>query len=107
MRDMSKAQFEAALKRHGMKHAGFMGYVELGIEGSRLSVCRFNAGKNLRAQLAYLIQKKEDEQERLAILAELTPKSPEPVSDEQRERNAAKMRETTQALNKFFFGSRA
>lgn len=56
MRDMTKAQFAAALERHGMKPVGFMGYVELGIEGMRTSVSVHNAGTNRRNQLAYLFE---------------------------------------------------
>jgi hypothetical protein len=59
IRDITEHQFKKALERHGMVRTGFMGYVEMGIEGHRLSVCRFNAGKNLRAQLAYLVKAKE------------------------------------------------
>lgn len=59
MRDMSEQQFREALARHNMKYVGFMGYVEMGIEGQRTSVCRFNAGTNRRAQLAYLLERQE------------------------------------------------
>lgn len=58
-RDMSKAQFEEALARHGMRHVGFMGYVELGIPGRRVSCSLWNAGKRRRDQLAYLLREKE------------------------------------------------
>jgi hypothetical protein len=72
MRDMTERQFLQALERHGMKRTGFMGYVEIGIEGRRISVCRFNAGKNLRAQLAYLLAQKAkyeaEEEQRLSAL---------------------------------------
>lgn len=55
---MSKAQFLDALKRHGMKHIGFMGYVE--ICNGALSVSMLNAGTtNRRARLAYLLAVKE------------------------------------------------
>ena len=61
MRDMTERQFKQALERHGMTMAGFMGYVNVGPREnpSALSVCRFNAGKNLRAQLAYLLAARE------------------------------------------------
>ena len=64
IRDITDHQFKKAIERRGMKFAGFMGYVEMGIEGHRISVCRFNAGNNLRAQLAYLIKAQERWQER-------------------------------------------
>ena len=83
IRDMSKSQFLAALERHGMKNAGFMGYVEIGIEGHRISVCRFNAGKNLRAQLAYLIKSKERWQERIDE-ENATKQTSAPVSNSER-----------------------
>lgn len=57
MRDLTRKQFADALTRHGMKLAGFLGYVELGID-PEVSVSRFNAGNNLRAQLAYLLAMK-------------------------------------------------
>lgn len=58
MRDMTERQFQDALKRHGMTDDGFMGYVNIPISEDPLSfvsVCRFNAGANRRAQLAYLL----------------------------------------------------
>lgn len=56
-RDMTKAQFQAALKRNGMAMVGWGGYVTVRrTEKSSLNVCRHNAGPNLRAQLAYLLQ---------------------------------------------------
>lgn len=51
-RDMSKAQFKAALDRRGFK-LGIGGYVDV-CHG--VHVYRFNAGDKLRAQLAYLIR---------------------------------------------------
>ena len=58
-RDITKRQFDAALKRYGMKPAGFMGYVEIDITGHRIGVCKLNAGYNRRAQLAYLIKQRD------------------------------------------------
>lgn len=58
-RDMTRAQFLAALERHGMRPEGFLGYVDLGIPGHLIAVSRFNAGKNRRAQLAYLLRSRE------------------------------------------------
>jgi hypothetical protein len=108
MRDMSEKQFQDALRRHGMKNAGFMGYVEMGIEGHRLSVCRYNAGNNRRAQLAYLLRKQQEEEERIEALTQVTPKlTSGPIVDAAaKERNAAKMREVSSTLNQFFFGTR-
>lgn len=51
-RDISKAQFDAACKRRGFRHA-FMGYFEV---GHGLSVYARNAGERRRDQLAYLIR---------------------------------------------------
>lgn len=65
MRDMTPRQFMAALERHDMKPAGFMGYIEIGIENHRISVCKFNAGNNRRAQLAYLLKSKAEWESRL------------------------------------------
>jgi len=59
-RDMSKAQFDAAIKRHGFTPEGFMGYYELGVEGQRAMVSVLNAGQNRRARLAYLLRKREE-----------------------------------------------
>jgi hypothetical protein len=59
VRDMSKAQFDAAAKRHGFTPEGFMGYYDLGIEGQRSAVSVLNAGKNRRARLAYLLRERE------------------------------------------------
>lgn len=64
-RDMSKAQFLAALERYGMKPEGFMGYVDLGIPGHRYCCSIFNAGTNRRAQFAYLLKMRDNELARL------------------------------------------
>jgi hypothetical protein len=66
IRDMSKKQFEEALARHGMKREGFMGYVNLGIEGQHVSASHHNAGKNRRAKLAYLLRKKAEFEKQIA-----------------------------------------
>jgi hypothetical protein len=63
---MSKAQFRAALERHGMKPEGFMGYVDLGIPGHRICCSRLNAGSNRRAQLAYLLRERDRNEARIA-----------------------------------------
>lgn len=54
-RDMTKAQFDAATKRHGFRHDGFMGYYQLPLEGQTVMVSVLNAGSNRRARLAYLL----------------------------------------------------
>lgn len=51
VRDISKAQFDAACKRHGFK-SEFMGYYSV---GNGVSVYARNAGERRREQLAYLI----------------------------------------------------
>jgi hypothetical protein len=65
MKDMSRSQYLAALKRHGLRETGFMGYVcredpiidEQGnYKGSGVNICAANAGKNRRARLAYLLE---------------------------------------------------
>lgn len=60
MRDMTKKQLADALKRHGMHWEGFMGYVNLGIPGHHVCVSVLNAGSNRRAQLAFLLRKREE-----------------------------------------------
>ena len=59
IRDMTKAQFDTAIQRWGFKPTGFMGYYNLPEPNSHVSVSKFNAGDNRRAQLAYLIQEAE------------------------------------------------
>lgn len=53
-RDMTKAQFERELARHGMKRELF-GFVDVG----GVYVYAANAGDNRRAQLAYLLRQQE------------------------------------------------
>lgn len=60
VRDISEKQFDEALARHGMKREGFMGYVDLGIEGHHVAASHHNAGKNRRAKLAYLLAKRAE-----------------------------------------------
>ena len=55
MRDLTQAQFENALKRNGMKREMF-GYVHV---AEQSSVYPRNAGRNRRAQLAYLLRERE------------------------------------------------
>jgi hypothetical protein len=59
IRDMSKKQFIEAVLRNGMSFEGFMGYVNLGVEGQHTSVSHLNAGNNYRAKLAYLLRERE------------------------------------------------
>lgn len=71
MRDMTVKQFRAALKARGMKETGVMGYVTGPEEGPTkgLHVCKYNAGGNRRAQLAYLIAEFRKAAERAAQTA--------------------------------------
>lgn len=59
-RDMSRKQFAEALKRHGMHWEGFLGYVNLGIPAHHICVSVLNAGPSRRAQLAYLLLKRDE-----------------------------------------------
>lgn len=58
VRDLTKAQFDAACERRGFKRE-FMGYYNV---GHGLSVYARNAGDNRRAQLAYLIREAQRQQ---------------------------------------------
>lgn len=59
-RDLTKQQFLNALERNGFSKPGFLGYVECRLPtGGTLSICRHNAGRNLRDQLAYLLRMRE------------------------------------------------
>ncbi len=66
-RDMTRPQFEAALKRYGMEHdtgpLAMAGYVRI---LPNVSVSRANAGTNRRAQLAYLLSKRDEYEAREA-----------------------------------------
>lgn len=53
-RDMTKAEFQAALERGGFKAEGFMGYYRLPIPDLHTCVSIFNAGERRRDQIAYL-----------------------------------------------------
>ncbi len=67
VRDMTQAQFLAALKRHGWSEAGFMGYVNMPLPGGgSMNVSKLNAGSRRRDQLAYLLKARErhDQRER-------------------------------------------
>ena len=52
-RDISEAQFLAAIQRRGWSTYGFLGYVKL---GNGVQISRFNGGATRREQLAYLIR---------------------------------------------------
>lgn len=56
-RDLTAAQFAAALKRHGFEPVGFLGYFRL--PGTRRYVSALNAGPRRRDQLAYLIRQRD------------------------------------------------
>lgn len=65
-RDLTKQQYLSALSRHGLKMAGFMGYVEF---PGGLSVCSLNGGRTYRARLAYLLKRLDEETARIATEA--------------------------------------
>ena len=68
-RDLTAKQFTDALSRNGMKLVGFMGYVEMEIAGTIVSVSYLNANSDKRrTRLAYLLK----EQERLTRKAEVS-----------------------------------
>ena len=63
---MRTREFNAALKRHGMRWTGFMGYVELGgPQRNSASVLNVGAHAGYRAWLAFLLKKQEEMNERL------------------------------------------
>lgn len=66
MRDITQRQFDAALARHGMRKAGFMGYVDIGVPGQEIHVSVWNAGDRRRAQLAYLLRQRAWHEKRIA-----------------------------------------
>jgi hypothetical protein len=55
IRDLTQAQFDAKVKRHGFKPQGFLGYYALPAPYDYRHVSIYNAGTNRRAQLAYLL----------------------------------------------------
>ena len=65
-RDMTEAQFSAALERHGIgPRAGFLGYHSIELDAATsLHVPAANGGSTRRAQLAYLIARKREAQQR-------------------------------------------
>ena len=56
-RDMSQAQFDQECKKLGFEPEGFWGYYKV-VGGWRVSI--LNAGTRRRAQLAYLIQQRDE-----------------------------------------------
>ena len=65
IKPMTLRQFNDALKRHGMKWTGFMGYVELGgTVRCSASVLNVGAHAGYRAWLAYLLKKQDEMRER-------------------------------------------
>lgn len=62
-RDLTAKQFVDALKRHGMRQVGFMGYVDV---GNGLSVSILNANsKRLRVILAFLLREQAKAQKKV------------------------------------------
>lgn len=59
-RDMTQKQFDAALARYGMRDEGFAGYVNINVPCCHVMVSKLNAGTNRRAQLAYLLRKRDE-----------------------------------------------
>ena len=55
-RDLTKAQFDAACRRHEFRPAGFGGYYHI---DNRMMVSVLNAGRRYRDQLAYLIRQRD------------------------------------------------
>ena len=55
IRDMTQKQFDNYTKKFGFRQVGFMGYYDLPAPNSGISVSKYNAGNNRRAQLAYLL----------------------------------------------------
>ena len=56
MRDMSREQFDTALKRRGFEPTGFLGYWRLPLAGRNHEVCAYNGGPRRRDRLAYLLR---------------------------------------------------
>jgi hypothetical protein len=56
IRDLSETQLRAKLEKLGFKPNGFMGYYSLPSPCAAISISKFNAGSNRRAQLAYLVR---------------------------------------------------
>lgn len=60
MRDMSKKQFETAMKRNGWRTHGFMGYWDRNGHG----ISRLNYGSNREALAAFIKQGEKHDHER-------------------------------------------
>ena len=82
-RDLTKAAFNAALKRRGFVPVGPFGYVTLAETGCHASIR--NAGPSRREQLAYLIRRHAAEVLRLKAMKELVPGKVKPSKKENRE----------------------
>lgn len=65
-RDMTQAQFEAALKKHGFGPVSHFGYVSLPEPYRHISVSACNGGDTYRGMLAYLMQAWRREESRKA-----------------------------------------
>ena len=60
IRDLTKGQFDRACQRRGFTPTGVFGYCRIGYYGANpVEVSIHNAGRNRRAQLAYLIKSAE------------------------------------------------
>jgi hypothetical protein len=64
-RDMTKQQFDEAIKRNGFEPQGFMNYYKLPIPGHHFSVSALNGGNRRRDQLAYLLEQLEIQTKKL------------------------------------------
>lgn len=64
-RDLTKAQFDAMVKKLGFQPQGFMGYYRLPIPGKHYCVSAWNGGKRRRDQLAYLVEALAHEEARM------------------------------------------
>jgi len=56
--DLTKAQFDAVIKRWGFRPTEFLGYYYLPKPNDSVLVSKLNAGNNRRAHLPYLIARR-------------------------------------------------
>ena len=54
-KDLTRRQYESAMKRHGFTARGFMGYWTLPAPFQDLSVCSLNAGDRRRDRLKFML----------------------------------------------------
>ena len=64
-RDMTEAQYQAALKQYGFVDEGIMGYYRLPIPGKTVCVSSRNGGKRRRDKIAYLLEALAHEEAKL------------------------------------------